>query len=73
MPEGGGWRAHGRGARPRPLRGLGYDYVHSAVNDHSRLAYSEILEDERGDTCAGFMAQRGGLLRWPWHQRASSE
>jgi transposase InsO family protein len=62
IPEGGGWRAHGRGARPRPLRGLGYDYVHSAVDDHSRLAYSEILEDERGDTCAGFMARAAAFF-----------
>jgi len=54
IPPGGGWRAHGRGARPRSLRGLGYDFIHSAVDDHSRLAYSEICPDERGDTAAGF-------------------
>ncbi len=34
---------------------IGYDYVHSAVDDHTRLAYSEILGDERGDTAAGFL------------------
>jgi transposase InsO family protein len=57
IPDGGGWRAHGREmgrtwaqrtARP------GYDYVHSVVDDHSRFAYSEILADERGDTCTAF-------------------
>ena len=34
---------------------IGYDYVHSMVDDHSRLAYSEILPDEKGATCAGFI------------------
>jgi transposase InsO family protein len=34
---------------------IGYDYVHSAIDDHSRLAYSEILPDEKGPTCAGFL------------------
>jgi transposase InsO family protein len=55
IPDGGGWRAHGRGTRPRSARGLGYDYVHAAVDDHSRLAYAEILTDEKGATCAGFL------------------
>lgn len=58
IPDGGGWRAHGRGCplldRDRK-NGPGYDYVHSAVDDHSRLAYSEILTDERADTCADFV------------------
>ena len=34
---------------------IGYEYVHSLVDDHSRLAYSEILTDEIGTTCAGFL------------------
>ena len=34
---------------------IGYDYVHSLVDDHSRLAYSEILPDENGPTCAAFL------------------
>jgi hypothetical protein len=33
---------------------LGYCYIHSAVDDHSRLAYSEILSDERKETAADF-------------------
>jgi transposase InsO family protein len=55
IPEGGGWRIHGRDnvARDR-VNGPGYDYVHSLVDDHSRLAYSEVLPDEKGPTCAGF-------------------
>jgi transposase InsO family protein len=55
IPDGGGWRAHGRGPKPVAARAQGYDYVHSAVDDHSRLAYSEIHRDERGATCAGFL------------------
>jgi hypothetical protein len=31
--------------------------VHSMVDDHSRLAYSEILPDEKGTTCAAFLAR----------------
>lgn len=54
IPDGGGWRAHGRSEQVRG-RGNGYDYVHSLVDDHSRLAYSEILDDEKGPTCAGFL------------------
>jgi len=56
IPDGGGWRAHGRSEDVRG-RGIGYDYVHSMVDDHSRLAYSEVLPDEKGPTCAGFMTR----------------
>ena len=56
IPDGGGWRVHGRSEKVRG-RGNGYDYVHSAVDDHSRLAYSEIHDDERAETCAGFLAR----------------
>lgn len=58
VPDGGGWRAHGRANREatkdRSAK-VGFDYVHSLVDDHSRLAYSEILPDEQGPTCAGFL------------------
>ena len=50
IPDGGGWRAHGRqmgDSRAKKAR-IGYDYVHSLVDDHTRLAYSEILPDEKG-------------------------
>ncbi len=36
-------------------RGAGYDYLHVAIDDHSRYAYVEALTDERGHTCAGFV------------------
>lgn len=56
IPDGGGWRALGRAAgnRDRKVK-IGYDYVHSLVDDHSRLAYSEILPDEKATTCAAFL------------------
>lgn len=56
IPDGSGWRAHGRAAGNRDRKTpIGYDYVHSMVDDHSRLAYSEIHEDEKATTCAGFV------------------
>jgi transposase InsO family protein len=63
IPEGGGWRLHGRAAGERVrARGIGYDYVHVAVDDHTRLAYAEVLDDERGATCAGFLTRAGAFL-----------
>jgi len=54
VPVGGGWRLHGRLERARG-RGIGYDYLHVAIDDHTRLAYIEALPDERDATCAGFL------------------
>lgn len=68
IPDGGGWRFYGRGsaqdrragaARDRAARAgapgsRGYAYIHHAVDDHSRLAYSEIHADERKETATGF-------------------
>ena len=56
IPDGGGWRAHGRSEQVRG-RGIGYDYVHAAVDDHSRLAYAEVLPNEQGTTTAGFLTR----------------
>jgi transposase InsO family protein len=55
IPEGGGWRAHGRGTRPGDKRGLGFDYIHAVIDDHTRLAYAEIHDDEKGTTAAGVL------------------
>ncbi len=56
VPEGGGWRAHGRGnGTTRGYGKAGYDYLHVAIDDHSRYAYVEVLENEKGETCAGFL------------------
>ena len=54
IPAGGGWRAHGRSEAVKG-RGIGYDFVHTAIDDHTRLAYSEIHNDERDTTSAGFL------------------
>jgi transposase InsO family protein len=57
IPDGGGWRAHGRemgSTAAKKKARIGFDYVHSVVDDHSRYAYSEILPDEKADTCAAF-------------------
>jgi transposase InsO family protein len=60
IPAGGGWRVHGRAAtvdhrhKPTPI---GFDYVHVAIDDRSRLAYVEVLPDERVDACAGFLTR----------------
>jgi hypothetical protein len=59
LRDGGGHHVHGRDStqhRSAPRSGgrrVGYDYIHAAVDDHSRLAYAKVLADERGDTCAG--------------------
>ena len=62
IPEGGGWRAHGKGPKPVARRGQGYDYVHAAIDDHTRLAYAEIHPDERGQTCAAFMERAAAFF-----------
>jgi transposase InsO family protein len=62
IPAGGGkrffdegWRETGAG-RSRPGRSRrGYDYLHVAVDDHSRFAYVEALPDEKGPTAAAFL------------------
>jgi transposase InsO family protein len=61
IPEGGGkrfdegFKETGSG-RKRPGK-RGFEYVHVAVDDHSRFAYAEILADEKGPTTAGFLAR----------------
>jgi len=68
IPAGGGWRMLGHAVGKankqadkssgvitkyrNPLRG--YHYLHSAIDGHSRLVYSELLEDERKETAAAF-------------------
>ncbi len=57
IPDGGGHKKLGRtrGRRNRTTGGgRGYSYLHHAVDDYSRLAYSEQLDDERKETAAGF-------------------
>lgn len=49
IPPGGGWKAHGRetgSTSERKKTKIGFDYIHSIVDDHTRLACSEIHDDE---------------------------
>ncbi|MBO0882455.1 MAG: IS481 family transposase [Mycobacterium sp.] len=62
IPDGGGWRVHGRGSdqakqsvRGRKRGGRArYTYLHSAIDGYSRLAYTEALPDETARTAIGF-------------------
>ena len=66
IPDGGGWRARGQTRRnhigTHRKTPLGLDYVHAAVDDHSRLAFVEILDDEKGSTCAGFLTRAAAFF-----------
>jgi transposase InsO family protein len=61
LRDGGGWRVTGRDSlenrRARGATRVGYDYVHCAIDDHTRLAYAEIQPDETTATCAAFLAR----------------
>ena len=73
VPDGGGWRIHGQAATgkgrdrrrranraARAARGagsVGYAHVHSALDDHSRLTYSEIHDDETAETAIAFWSR----------------
>jgi transposase InsO family protein len=54
IPDGGGHRFRGRGNGTLRAR-RGYDYVHGAIDDMSRVAYVDVFSDERGPTCAQFL------------------
>jgi len=62
IPDGGGHKALGRQAGRATRSGAGFDYVHSAVDDHSRLAYSEIHPDEKAATCAAFLRRAAAFF-----------
>jgi transposase InsO family protein len=64
VPQGGGWRIHGRDrlTGSRRHRGHGYDFIHAAVDDRSRVAYAEILADERKETASAFMIRALGFF-----------
>jgi len=67
IPDGGGWRLdgpatidHNKG-RVRSKK-LGFDYIHVAVDDHSRLGFARVLADEKGSTCAAFLADAAAFF-----------
>lgn len=49
------------GSRLGASDGAGWEFVHIAIDDFSRIAYAEILPDEKGPTCAAFMRR---ACRW---------
>jgi transposase InsO family protein len=65
IPEGGGWRVHGKNSdqhravhrRTKAGARAGYVYLHSVVDGFSRLAYTEPLPDEKGKTAAAFLSR----------------
>jgi transposase InsO family protein len=65
IPDGGGWRVHGRDSDQHRAADrakaagakAGYVYLHSIVDGFSRLAYTEPLADEKGTTAAAFLAR----------------
>ena len=69
---GGGWRAHGRNsAQHRATRNaprVGYEYIHTVIDDHSRVAYSEILDDEKAITAVGFWRRARWWFACPRHR-----
>ncbi|GLY19980.1 hypothetical protein Kisp01_69940 [Kineosporia sp. NBRC 101677] len=73
IPDGGGWRAHGKAsAQARATRRAaarthtasanagvrtGYVFLHSAIDGFSRLAYTDHLPDKKAVTAVAFMAR----------------
>jgi transposase InsO family protein len=68
-----GHRVHGR--RQDRSRGAGWEYVHVCIDDHTRLAYAEVLPDERKETAAGFLERAVEWLRerGVWSERVLSD
>ena len=62
IPPGGGHRLRGRATAPRG-RGRGYDFLHVAVDDCSRVAFVRAYPNERGATTAHFLAQAHAFFR----------
>lgn len=54
-----GHRIHGD--RTARVRGIGWEYLHVAVDDHSRLGYAALFPDETAASCAAFLRQ---AQRW---------
>ena len=59
--SGVGHRIHGD--RSRRQRGAGWEYLHVCVDDNSRLAYSELLPDEKATTATCFLIRASAWLK----------
>jgi transposase InsO family protein len=65
IPDGGGWRAdpsQSLANHRKSHQRMGFDYVHVAVDDYTRFAYAEVLPDEKGPTCAGFLTRAAAAM-----------
>ena len=56
-----GHRITGRAGNVNRHLGIGWEYLHIAIDDHSRVAYVELLSDERARSAAAFLRR---ALRW---------
>lgn len=86
IPDGAGWRYVGRKQgdrnrastpdKPRNHYGgpkLGYASVHTVLDDHSRVAYTEVHDDENAVTAVGVLHRAVDLVRAAWrHHRAGA-
>jgi transposase InsO family protein len=65
IPPGGGWRTRGRGyaGENTKARMVGYRYLHSAIDDRTRIVYSEIHSDEQAATAAEFWTRAAAYYR----------
>jgi transposase InsO family protein len=63
VPDGGGHKKLGRGSAngSRSKRGLGYTHIHTAIDAHSRLVYSEFAGTENTTNCVAFL---GRAIAW---------
>jgi hypothetical protein len=62
IPDGGGHKVLGRQAGRATRSDMGFDHVHSAVDDRTRLTYSEVHTDEKAATCAAFLRRAGAFF-----------
>ena len=65
IPEGGGWRLRGLASMTEykdKLPPRGHDYVHVAIDDATRVAYVEVLSNQRGPSCAAFLERSNAFF-----------
>ncbi|MEU6463115.1 IS481 family transposase [Streptomyces sp. NPDC046976] len=62
IPDGGGHKVLGRQAGRTTRSNMGFDYIHSAIDDHTRLACSEVHNDEKAPTCAAFLRRAAAFF-----------
>ena len=57
-----GHRVTGDRSDRRLLGAKGWEFLHVAIDDRTRLAYAELLVDEKGTTCAGFLQRAAAFF-----------